>query len=163
MNKLKSLLLALFALSAITLVACEDSTTSPLDPDDDGQTEQTYQLKYVISNLYDLTDIATVTAYYIDEQGAEQSEVLTSSSWYYTIEELEAPFTASLYFRVERNNTELTKDSYQIGSGLGILYKLTSAEMWSGSTSTGSITIAADGVDAYLEKLNTNEPTTHTL
>lgn len=163
MNKLKSLLLALFALSAFTLVACEDNNSDPVNPDEPTPEEQTYQLKYVISNLYDLTDIATVTVYYTDEQGTEQSEVMTSSSWYYIIEDIEAPFTASIYFRAERNDTQLTQDSYQIGKGLGILYKLTSAEMWSGTTSTGSITIAADGVEEYIEKLNTAEPTTHTI
>lgn len=167
MKKIRTILFSLLALSTMSMVACNggsNENTTPPTPgggDDKEETETIYQLKYSVADLNELFDIATITVIYIDENSEEQQEVLTSASWSKMFDGIKAPFTASISLKAERNDTELTKDVYQVSKNFGLQYKLPSDSEWSGTIGRSTLPVKAEDMDFYIERLNNERPKQH--
>lgn len=163
MKKIKLLVFALIALGAVAMVSCVGAHTKSDDSSgqSDDKDEQINEVKYLIPNLYELLDIATVTVCYTDAKGNEQEEVLKEPSWSKVIEGIKAPYTASIRLKAERNDVELTKTSYKLDRGYAVLYKLESQSVWSGSVSASYLSISANKVEEYIAKINATDPKTH--
>lgn len=105
-TKLFSLLMALFCVLtvSVTFAACGDDDDDPNKPAEGGdQTIKKINFTYEIDLCQKFFDIADVTVTYLDNNGNEQTETITSTTWTKTVSRTNAPasFNAKLSFTLK--------------------------------------------------------------
>lgn len=146
----------LFVVMIATVCSAAFTACSSDDDEEETTTEKVSEFKYSFALNEDILSVADVTINYIDTDGNEKSESVSSTSWSKTFTADKFDVSAGVAISMKlKNGAELSKESYRIEYAFS--YSAKSMENGKvidqkGNSISQGMTVKADNVQALLER-----------